>query len=89
MSRILIDEALVSRTIEAIKALSYYVPGEVYEVAKDTERKLRQTLEQRERPPREWVGLTDQDVDAWNIFGGPHIPKLVRAVEKKLKEKNT
>ena len=37
----------------------------------------------------EWVGLTDQDVDAWNIFGDDKIPRLVRAVEAKLKEKNT
>ena len=41
------------------------------------------------RARREWVGLTDQDVDAWNIFGDDKIPRLVRAVEAKLKEKNT
>jgi hypothetical protein len=42
-------------------------------------------------PKREWVGLTEQDVEQWNIFGGHHgrtLSKLIRSVEAKLKEKN-
>jgi len=34
---------------------------------------------------REWVGLTDEEVDAW----GPLIQPIVRSIEAKLKEKNT
>ena len=48
-------------------------------------------------PRREWVGLTDEDVDEverWIAFkedGSGRIPtqKLVRYIERKLKEKNT
>ena len=36
-------------------------------------------------PKREWVGLTDEEVDAW----GPLIQPIVRSIEAKLKEKNT
>ena len=34
---------------------------------------------------REWVGLTDGEIDEWT----PEIHAVVRAVEAKLKEKNT
>ena len=34
---------------------------------------------------REWVGLTDEEIDEWT----PEIHAAVRAVEAKLKEKNT
>ena len=35
-------------------------------------------------PKREWVGLTDEEVDEWT----PEIHAVVRSVEAKLKEKN-
>jgi len=38
---------------------------------------------------REWVGLTDEEIDAWNIVGHESLREFVRAIEAKLKEKNT
>ena len=46
-------------------------------------------------PRREWVGLTDEEVGALTVFDGLHhveVPVLadfIRAIEAKLKEKNT
>jgi hypothetical protein len=34
---------------------------------------------------REWVGLTDEEIDEWT----PEIHAVIRAIEAKLKEKNT
>ena len=36
-------------------------------------------------PSREWVGLTDEQLDEWT----PEIHVVIRAIEAKLKEKNT
>ena len=40
-------------------------------------------------PKKEWVGLTDEEIDAWNIVGHESLREFVRAIEAKLKEKNT
>lgn len=40
-------------------------------------------------PQREWVGLTDDEIDRWNIVGHESLREFVRAIEAKLKEKNT
>jgi hypothetical protein len=37
---------------------------------------------------REWVGLTDEEIDAWNIVGHESLREFVRAIEAKLNEKN-
>ena len=42
-----------------------------------------------DRPKREWVGLTDDEIDTWNIVGHESLREFVRAIEAKLKEKNT
>jgi len=45
---------------------------------------------QRMLPPqRTWVGLTDEEIDKWNIVGHESLREFVRAIEAKLKEKNT
>jgi hypothetical protein len=36
-------------------------------------------------PQRTWVGLTDEEIDEWT----PEIHGVIRAIEAKLKEKNT
>ena len=36
-------------------------------------------------PKREWVGLTDDEIDEWT----PEIHTVIKAIEAKLKEKNT
>jgi hypothetical protein len=41
-----------------------------------------------DRPKREWVGLTDDEIDTWNIVGHESLREFVRAIEAKLKEKN-
>ena len=38
---------------------------------------------------RTWVGLTDDEIDTWNIVGHESLREFVRAIEAKLKEKNT
>jgi hypothetical protein len=46
-------------------------------------------------PQREWQGLTDEDVGMLTVFDGLHhvevplLAEFVRAIEAKLKEKNT
>jgi hypothetical protein len=39
--------------------------------------------------PKPWVGLTDEEIDTWNIVGHESLREFVRAIEAKLKEKNT
>lgn len=41
-----------------------------------------------EHPKREWQGLTDEEIDTWNIVGHESLREFVRAIEAKLKEKN-
>jgi hypothetical protein len=38
---------------------------------------------------RTWVGLTDEEIDTWNIVGHESLREFVRAIEAKLKAKNT
>ena len=38
---------------------------------------------------KEWQGLTDEEIDTWNIVGHESLRDFVRAIEAKLKEKNT
>ena len=40
-------------------------------------------------PQRTWVGLTDDEIDTWNIVGHESLREFVRAIEAKLKEKNS
>ena len=42
-----------------------------------------------DRPKREWIGLTEDEIDTWNIVGHESLREFVRAIEAKLKEKNT
>ena len=53
---------------------------------------LRQALAQSEQE-REWVGLTDEDLkplcDEWRIMYGGYVNDFAKAIEAKLKEKNT
>ncbi len=37
---------------------------------------------------KEWVGLTDDEIDKWNIVGHESRREFVRAIEAKLKDKN-
>jgi len=39
-------------------------------------------------PQREWQGLTDEEIDTWNIVGHESLRDFVRAIETKLKAKN-
>lgn len=38
---------------------------------------------------RPWVGLTDEEIDKWNIVGHESLREFVRSLEAKLREKNT
>ena len=70
---------------EALYALTYVGDKEIYSDIIDA---LRARLAQPE-PQREWVGLTDEEIDKWNIVGHESLREFVRAIEAKLKEKNT
>ena len=37
---------------------------------------------------RPWVGLTDDEIDTWNIVGHESLREFVRDIEAKLREKN-
>jgi|SanBayMetagenome_1026888.scaffolds.fasta_scaffold67754_2 hypothetical protein len=39
-------------------------------------------------PQREWQGLTDEEIDGWNIVGHESLREFIRAIEAKLKAKN-
>jgi hypothetical protein len=39
-------------------------------------------------PPREWVGLTKDEVDSWELPVVPTVFEFAKFVEAKLKEKN-
>jgi hypothetical protein len=39
-----------------------------------------------ERKP--WVGLTDEEIDTWNIVGHESLREFSQAIEAKLKDKN-
>ena len=41
------------------------------------------------QPQRTWAGLTDEEIDTWNIVGHESLREFVRAIEAKLKELNT
>jgi hypothetical protein len=55
-------------------------------IAKERTEALRQALLQ---PKREWVGLTEEEVESWRGNFDFFDSALVREVEAKLKEKNT
>ena len=40
-------------------------------------------------PKREWVGLTDDEVNKWELPESPTVYEFAQFVEAKLKEKNT
>ena len=40
-------------------------------------------------PRREWVGLTEEEIDIWNIVAPSRLCDFVRCIEAKLREKNT
>lgn len=40
-------------------------------------------------PKREWVGLTKDEVEAWELPDSPTVYEFAQFVEAKLKEKNT
>ena len=37
---------------------------------------------------KQWIGLTDEEIDNWNILGHESKREFMRAVECKIKEKN-
>jgi hypothetical protein len=37
---------------------------------------------------KDWQGLTDEEIDTWNLVGHESLREFVRAIEAKLKEKN-
>jgi hypothetical protein len=57
------------------------------EAVKDTIR-YRDAFPKDYRLPKPWVGLTDEEIDNWNIVGHESLREFIRAIEAKLKEKN-
>ena len=46
---------------------------------------IAQGFEEEDIYKREWVGLTDEEINEWT----PEIHSVIQAIEAKLKEKNT
>ena len=43
---------------------------------------------QEQEQEREWVGLTDEEVNSWELPDSPTVFEFVQFIEAKLKEKN-
>ena len=43
----------------------------------------------KKQQPAEWVGLTQIDVDSWDLPDRPTVFEFVQFIETKIKEKNT
>jgi hypothetical protein len=74
-----------------IKVVRQYLPpGGIY--GKEAMGKIIELVDPLP-PKREWVGLTDEDLepmcDDWRIIFGPYVHDFTKAIEAKLKEKNT
>jgi hypothetical protein len=54
----------------------------------DENQRLRAEVKFNNTPPQQWVGLTAEEVEDFQVnkFVGPNI---IRAIERRLKEKNT
>ena len=50
---------------------------------------LGKQILQEIKPKREWVGLTDEEIDTWDIVGHESLREFVRAIEAKIRSKNT
>lgn len=70
---------------EALDALTYVGDKEIYS---DTIDALRARLAQPE-PQREWVGLTDDEIEQAAQGGDTNFWDFCRIIEAKLKDKNT
>jgi hypothetical protein len=87
------DEALKL----ALEAFAQYMPYQLNEKERIAEAAIKEVLAQPEpeylafmdTPQRTWVGLTDVDaVELWQL-ARHDIVEFARAIEAKLKEKNT
>lgn len=63
--------------------------NEAFRMAWGMARTTNKMLGHPSPPQRTWVGLTDEEIDTWNIVGHESLREFVRAIEAKLKEKNT
>ena len=78
------DRELMQQALDAFSGLLTFNPtAEEYQMGREAVAALRDRLSPQERP---WVGLTDEDlVDCES----EEDVRFVRAIEAKLKEKNT
>ena len=66
------------------------------QVSPEHQAMIQRGVDRTTPPAREWVGLTDDDIDdAWewsqksSKFGWPRLKTFAEALDKKLKKKNT
>jgi MFS superfamily sulfate permease-like transporter len=72
----------------ALEALENFC-SESWGPGKDEGEEAITALRQAIKNHKEWVGLTDEEIDTWDITGHESLREFVRAIEAKLKEKNT
>jgi hypothetical protein len=81
------DRELMQMALRALKNAYSFIPMKMMERHLQAENVLRDRLAQ---PEREWVGLTDEEIDtAVKSCNTVDTYKYFRAIEAKLKEKNT
>lgn len=76
------------KALYALENESTFLAVEQYLLEQHAITFLKKALAQPEEDKRKWVGLTDKEIDTWNIVGHESLREFVRAIEAKLKEKN-
>ena len=86
----------ISAMKKALDVIETYSPEYMHGLPKKHYTKaLHQAIAEAEAEKREWVGLTGEEVGGLTVFDGlthvevPILADFVRAIEAKLKEKNT
>ena len=85
--------------LEALETVWYHVgtfapTDDAIELYDQARKSLRQALAKQEHgEPKEWVGLTEEDLkpicDEWRIVYGAWVDNFAKEIEAKLKERNT
>jgi hypothetical protein len=79
------DEALIKRVMDGIPDM----PIKVQDEREANYKSFAQSAQVLGIPKKEWVGLTEDEVADFTLFHAVVDEECIRAVEAKLKEKNT
>jgi len=80
------DRELMQQALDALETQERFWAAFRYEPHTDTQAAINALRDRLAQPKRQWVGLTDDDAIPWD---GVDAKSFARAIEAKLKEKNT